>query len=141
MTAVARLKAKIEAKEIEGEDLFLFLEAIQEISETSEDIQLLLEDMKEEGETIRLNISITDRDNLIGSLSLIDGKIIAKRERCEPSTLDLFITEEGVKKILSTELTIGQAYSQGLLKAKGNYTKILSLVIILEKITEELNIA
>lgn len=141
MEAVAQLKANIESKTIEGADLLLFLDAIQEISENNEDIQSLLEDMKEEGETIILNISITDMNDIVGSLSLIDGKIISKHERTEPSTLDLFISEEGVKKILRTELTIGQAYSQGLLKAKGNYTKILGLAIILEKITEELNIA
>jgi alkyl sulfatase BDS1-like metallo-beta-lactamase superfamily hydrolase len=141
MSAVERMKGKIESKDISAEDLLLFLEAIEEISRNNEDIQLLLEDMKEENEIIHLNISVTDADNLCGSLNLVDGEIHAKRERSEPSTLDLFISTEGVQKILRRELTIGQAYSQGLLKAKGNYTKILGLALILEKITEELNIA
>ncbi len=135
------MKGKIETKDISAEDLLLFLESIEEISRNNEDIQLLLEDMKAENEIIHLNITVTDADNLFGSLNLLDGEIYAKRERSDPSTLDLFISKEGIEKILKRELTIGQAYAQGLLKAKGNYTKILGLAIILEKITEELNIA
>ena len=140
MSAVAELKGKIEKKTVSGSDLLLLLSAIQEISIENDDIQELLADMKEEGEVIHLNMTITDLNNLTGSISIVEGKITAKKGRSEPSTLDLSITEEAAKKILKAELTIGQAYTSGLLKAKGNYTKILGLAIILEGISEKLNI-
>lgn len=141
MSKVEELKSKIEKKDVSGKDIMLFLEAIQEISQDSEDIQDLLEDMKEEEEVIHLNLILTDLNNLTASLSIVDGVISIANEKSEPSTLDIITVEETAIKILCAELGIGKAYSEGLIQAKGNFTKVLGLAIILEKVSEELNIA
>ena len=86
MSKVEELKSKIEKKDVSGKDIMLFLEAIQEISQDSEDIQDLLEDMKEEEEVIHLNLILTDLNNLTASLSIVDGgnKHRKRKKRTEP---------------------------------------------------------
>ena len=73
MSKLEEFKEKVENDTVEGRDLFLCLEAIQEISETNPDIQDLLNDLKEENTNIVVNIIV---DEYMGALIVEDGVLI-----------------------------------------------------------------
>ncbi len=141
MTALKKLKQKIDQEEISGKDIILFAESLVDIAENSEDIQELLEDMADEEENVILNMNLTDMDGIAAVLSIIDGEISAKGELHESPDLTIEMTEDTAIEILYGRQNIQGAYGAGKIKAKGNFAKVLGLALILEELSDELNIA
>ncbi len=95
MSKLEEFKEKVENDTVEGRDLFLCLEAIQEISETNPDIQDLLNDLKEENTNIVVNIIV---DEYMGALIVEDGVLIIEEALAADPTATVQMEEANRKR-------------------------------------------
>jgi putative sterol carrier protein len=130
---------KVEAGQIEGKDILLFVEAIQELSDTNEDIQELLEDLKDEGEDFLLNFILPDTGRT-ASLSIVDGVLKASKELIKNPMIVINMPEPIALGILKGEMGILTAFKNGDITAEGELTKAAALGLLLNMAGDELGV-
>ena len=138
MSKLEEFKEKVENDTVEGRDLFLCLEAIQEISETNPDIQDLLNDLKEENTNIVVNIIV---DEYMGALIVEDGVLIIEEALAADPTATVQMEEQTAKDILRKDSTMQKAYSEKKISLEGELSKAAALLMLLNICGDELGIA
>ena len=138
MSKLEEFKEKVENDTVEGRDLFLCLEAIQEISETNPDIQDLLNDLKEENTNIVVNIIV---DEYMGALIVEDGVLIIEEALAADPTATVQMEKQTAKDILRKDSTMQKAYSEKKISLEGELSKAAALLMLLNICGDELGIA
>lgn len=134
MGAVEKAKAKLEAKEFEAKDLPLFLEALEEISKTNEDLVDELEDT--EDTTIQFNVPGVIQAYIV----IKEGKLTAKAGTIDDADVTLEMTEDVGKNLFTGETDAASAYMAGDLKIIGEMAKAMKLRSLIEIAGEEFGI-
>ncbi|MHA1651622.1 MAG: SCP2 sterol-binding domain-containing protein [Candidatus Helarchaeota archaeon] len=132
MGAIDEVKKKVEAKEFDAKDLPLFLEALEEIAQTSEDLQDELEDT--EDVVIQFNVPGVVQ----AYIEIKDGKLTAKEGVRDDADVTLEMTEEVGKNLFTGETDAASAYMAGDLKIIGEMAKAMKLRSLIEIAGEEL---
>ncbi len=132
MGAIDEVKKKVEAKEFDAKDLPLFLEALEEIAQTSEDLQDELEDT--EDVVIQFNVPGVVQ----AYIEIKDGKLTAKEGVRDDADVTLEMTEEVGKNLFTGETDAASAYMAGDLKIICEMAKAVKLRSLIEIAGEEL---
>ena len=130
---------KVAAKTIEGKDILLFVSAIQEMADTNEDIQELLEDFKDEGENFRINFELPDTKRT-ASLLIEDGVLSAAKALLTEPMITVKMNEDVALGILKGTTGILQAYRENKLVAEGQLGKAAALGLLLNMAGDELGV-
>lgn len=132
MGAIDDVKAKVESKDFDAKDLPLFLAALEEIAESSEDLKDELEDT--EDVTIQFNVP----GIVQAYIEIKDGKLTAKEGSKDDADVTLEMTEEVGKNLFTGETDAASAYMSGDLKIIGEMAKAMKLRSLIEIAGEEL---
>ena len=130
---------KVDKDAVKGEDILLFVGAIQELSEENEDVKDLLEEMNEEGEDIELNFEITDAP-YTASIAIAAGKIEAKETLLEAPILTIRMDQKTAIDILSQKASMMKAYQEGNIQIEGDLMQVAGLAILLNVLGDELGV-
>jgi putative sterol carrier protein len=137
MTKKEEIMAKITQGAAQGRDLLLLLEVIKEIAATNSDLQELLNDLKEEGEPIKIAIEV---DQYKGSLVIENGTVNFERGLVPNPTVHANMTEETARAIMSKKLPMQKAFTEGKVKLVGNLGKAAALLLMLNVVNDELGL-
>lgn len=132
MGAIDEVKKKVESKEFDASDLPLFLSALEEIAETSEDLQDELEDT--EDVVIQFNVPGV----IQAYIEIKDGKLKASQGTKDDADVTLEMTEEVGKNLFTGETDAASAYMSGDLRIIGEMAKAMKLRSLIEIAGEEL---
>ncbi len=132
MGAIYEVKKKVESKEFDASDLPLFLSALEEIAETSEDLQDELEDT--EDVVIQFNVPGV----IQAYIEIKDGKLKASQGTKDDADVTLEMTEEVGKNLFTGETDAASAYMSGDLRIIGEMAKAMKLRSLIEIAGEEL---
>jgi len=131
---------KINSGNITGRDLLLFVDAVQELADSNDEVKELLQDIKDENQKIIVNFMINNR-NICASLIIEDGIFKTKHELSENPDLTIKIADEDTaRNILLGKISITDAYKNGKITGEGNISKVLGLGILLNLISNEFNV-
>jgi putative sterol carrier protein len=134
MSAVEEVKAKIAAKEYDPKDLPLFMKALQEIAETSDELKEELSSW--EDTTIVLKVpGITS-----AYLKVTGGKLEVGEGELENPDLTIEMTEEVARGIASQEVDMASAYMAGDIKLEGDISIGMKLRPLMEIVGEKLGV-
>ncbi len=141
-SAVAAFKEKYQSGEFEitDHDIGLFLDAVKEVVDNNEDIQALLQDMKEEGETFRINFELTSEPYWTACIEIADGKFETGWRCLEDPTIRVMASKEVLMGLLKNELPPLKAYSEGLITVEGQLIKAAALGMIVTALGETLGL-
>ena len=139
MGSLSEFRVKLEEKTIEGKDILLFANALQELATENEDIAELLADMAEEEENFRLNFILSDTKRQ-ASVLIENGTLVASKNLLSDPTLVIEMEETTGIQILQGQLGIMQAYQQGKINAEGNLAKAAALGMLLNLAGDELGV-
>jgi putative sterol carrier protein len=139
MGAKSEFLEKVNSKRIEGKDILLFIQAVQEIADTNEDVKDMLADMKEEGENFKLNFILPDTGRT-ASLLIEDGRLVASKNLLEDPMIIVNMSEPVALEILKGSLGIAQAFQSGQIKAEGQLMKAAALGMLLNIAGDELGV-
>lgn len=139
MTSVTdQFKEKMANNTIQGRDLLMLLDVIQEISTTNEDLKDLLNDLKEEDEPIVINFQI---DGLKGNLTIDKGVVSTIRDVKPNPTVSVTTNESIAQAILKKQMSMVKGATEGKIKLTGNLTKAAGLLIMLNIVSDILGIS
>jgi alkyl sulfatase BDS1-like metallo-beta-lactamase superfamily hydrolase len=139
MTSVTdQFKKKMANNTIQGRDLLMLLDVIQEISTTNDDLKDLLNDLKEEDEPIVINFQI---DKLNGNLTIDKGVVSTIRELKPNPTVSVMTNESIAQAILKKQMSMVKGATEGKIKLTGNLTKAAGLLIMLNIVSDILGIS
>jgi alkyl sulfatase BDS1-like metallo-beta-lactamase superfamily hydrolase len=138
MTKLEEFKEKIDNDTVEGRDLILCLEAIQEISESNSDILDLLNDLKEEGSNIYINILV---DEIPAALIVEDGLLRIQEELVDEPTVTVRLSEDTAKEILRRQTNMQKAFTDKKVQLEGELTKAAALLLLINICGDELGIS
>ena len=131
MGAVDDVKKKVESKEFDASDLPLFLQALEEISDSNEDLKDELEDT--EDVVIQFNVPGVVQ----AFIEIKDGKLKAATGTKDDADVTLEMTEEVGKNLFTGETDAASAYMAGDLKIIGEMAKAMKLRSLIEIAGEE----
>jgi putative sterol carrier protein len=131
MGAVDEVKKKVESKEFDASDLPTFLKALEEISESNEDLKDELEDT--EDVVIQFNVPGVVQ----AYIEIKDGKLKASKGTKDDADVTLEMTEEVGKNLFTGETDAASAYMAGDLKIIGEMAKAMKLRSLIEIAGEE----
>lgn len=134
MGAIDDIKAKIESRSFDAADLPLFLQALEEIATTSEDLQDELEDTED------VSIQFSVPGVVQAYIEIKDGKLTAKEGTKDDADVTLEMTEEVGKNLFTGETDAASAYMAGDLKIIGEMAKAMKLRSLIEIAGEELGL-
>jgi alkyl sulfatase BDS1-like metallo-beta-lactamase superfamily hydrolase len=129
--------AKANSGQLQGRDILLLLDVMQELAETNDDVKELLNDLKEENEPITINFIV---DQYRGCLSIVNGVFTAKRGLLDKALVTIHTDEPTARGILTRKIGIMNAYKGGKLKAEGSLMKLTSLAILLNILGDEIGV-
>lgn len=129
--------AKANSGQLQGKDILLLLDVMQELADTNDDVKELLNDLKEENEPIKINFIVGPYQ---GCLSIVNGIFIAKRGLLDDPLVTIHADEQTARGILTRKIGMQKAYKEGKLKAEGNLMKLTSLAILLNILGDEIGV-
>lgn len=133
-----QFKEKMANNTIQGRDLLLLLDVIQEISTTNDDLKDLLNDLKDEDEPIVINFQI---DDLKGNLTIDKGVVSTIRDLKPDPTVTVTTNENVAQAILKKQMSMVKGATEGKIKLSGNLTKAAGLLIMLNIVSDILGIS
>lgn len=134
MGAMDEIKSKIESRSFDASDLPLFLQALEEIATTSEDLQDELEDTED------VTIQFSVPGVVQAYIEIKDGKLTASEGTKDDADVTLEMTEEVGKNLFTGETDAASAYMAGDLKIIGEMAKAMKLRSLIEIAGEELGL-
>lgn len=143
------MKSKIEAFrnlyksgsfQVKDEDIELFLEAVKECVNKDDDIQGLMQDMKDEGEVFRINLELTSPPFWTACIQIEDGKFETGWRKLDNPTLRIMADKEVLMGVVTNKASMLKAYSDGKIKIEGQLMKAAPLGMIISKVGEQLGL-
>ena len=131
---IEQIKAKIKNKEYELNDIPLLLKAIEEITNSNED---LIKELKDQENLI---IQLTIEGALAVYLEIRDGKFLAGDGTHENPTVSISMSEKIARGLMSGELDTATSYTQGDIQITGKMAKAIAIRSILEIVGENLGL-
>jgi alkyl sulfatase BDS1-like metallo-beta-lactamase superfamily hydrolase len=139
MGAKQEFLKKVKAGTIAGKDIILFISAIQEVADDNNDLKEMLQDMKEEGESFKLNFLLPDTKRT-ASLKVEDGHLTASKSLLSDPQITVFMNEPVAIEILKGKIGVVEAFRQGKIKAEGQLSKAAALGFLLNIAGDELGV-
>ncbi|MHA1341434.1 MAG: alkyl sulfatase C-terminal domain-containing protein [Promethearchaeota archaeon] len=140
MTKKEEFLNKVKQGTLKGRDLLIFVDAVQELADENEDVQELLEDLKEENENITLNFIVEDI-NISAAMIIKNGILKTQHSVAENPDVVIKIPKESTaQQILEGKLSMLDAYKKGEIKAEGELSKAMGLGILMNIIGDELGV-
>ncbi|MHA1784957.1 MAG: SCP2 sterol-binding domain-containing protein [Candidatus Helarchaeota archaeon] len=134
MTAVTEIKEKINSNDYQIQDIPLLLKALEEIVESENDIQKILQDVP----SVKILISIKGVINVF--LEVKEGKFTSGEKKIQNPDITISMGEEIAKKIVSGDEDAATAYINKKITITGDLSKAISLRSVLEQAAEILGL-
>lgn len=132
--AADEIKTKIKNKQYSLKDIPLLMKAIEEISNSKED---LIKELKDQNDLV---IQLEIEDVLASYLELSKGRIKAGEGKHEKPTVTIQMSEKIALGLMSGELDTATSYTAGDIKITGEMAKAIAIRSILEIVGENLGL-